>query len=468
LKRNMRWQIYFTAVLLLSTGFLLVAGGKDEGMTNTIGDAIMAKVEAVQEPLEKLATAVNKLAELTSGKFQILAKISTVLSAAGPILMIVGLALSIITAFLPQPDSKELAFMKKNFEIVINGLNRIESKIDNLEKVVIHEVTKGSYGEYERDIQGLYEDWQYAINATFKEHEATHRAIFVKQFERHYKYAAWNLVKAMTGHFDGELNNDLLTVAKDRYRCNIMKVTKMCASVTQTVIQGVALEGAYYAYKKVFDRALNEEELWKLRMKLLMDSCQNAVNECREHWRDYAEPVINEVYGQHKTDSNEVLASHTYQALIKEFNQRIWFVFAYDHTVGFEKHFYVTKSTQIDEDIIMKWRENDKMFTVVSFDRENMSEPMRMEEVTTIVKGLEKQVNSCTGSLNYPSESRPNRILLQHFQKVSIHPTAVYYSVKKSMHLAFFGEEGRYVRGDLHSSGCGKYKKFTIDVVAMV
>jgi hypothetical protein len=340
-------------------------------------------------------------------------------------------------------DSPELKYMKEQFEIVIDGMSRLEHKIDDLENVVVHEETKSVYGEYQRTIENLYYDWEYVQKPADEETRKIYLEMFLGQYYRHYKHAAFNLYNAMTSG-GGELNNDLLGTAKQRYKCDGVRIRKLCGVITQTIMKGLAVEGAIYGFQDVLDRATNEEELWKTRMDKLQETCDAIIRSCRTDWKSYVTPVMWDTYNKYKESSNEELASQVYEVLTKTLRQRLWFVFVYDSMAGFDQHGYSSVNTTVFNDVETKWRENGKMFSVVSID---MDEYPHFEELPKLEVGLKRlveEIAACNSrSVQYPGLA-VGQTLFKYTETLYEARSFVTYAIKRNSHLAFRGAVNRF------------------------
>jgi hypothetical protein len=442
---------------------------KAGGENNEKIKAVTKRVQTARDTLSKVAAGMNTLAKMAKNSYSILQKFQKILGVLGPVAIAASIVLSIVCAFLPQPDSKELAFMKEKFDVVIGGMLRIESKLGDLENTVIHEVTKAGYGEYQRNIVGLYEDWKDVINAQNSVDESVSRAFFIKQYQMQYKHSAFHLFQAMAGVYEGELNNDLLNTAKARYKCNGVKLRKLCATVKQTIIQGTALEAAYFSYMENFNKVNETEAIWTERLKLLDRKCEEKLDECRQNWREYAVPVVNQTYEQYKRSSNQELSAKLFTELSNTLPQRAWFVFVYNSVLGYENHGYMNFHEAIDKAIFKKWRENDKMLSIINFDLDEHDEFIGQERIEEHLAKLQELARSCTtSSPKNPKEQRGALVYLDHAITDYTALGLVTYAVKSDTNLAFQGTEDRYLRSKMDvPSRCPRQRDFLFDVFSM-
>jgi hypothetical protein len=445
------FTLIISAVIILSC--LDATEGKKEntpkssakGLDKKIQDETLKKLSSFKNPFVTVASTINILAGSSSNKYNYLNAFNKVLINLGPSLMVFGMALSLISAYAPQKEASEITEIKEKFSNVMNSISRVETRIGELESLMVLETTKLSFGEYQRTIQNLYEDWLHTVNSDSQMEQQRNQVFFVKQFEMHYKHAASNLWKAMTGHFDGELNNDLLSTAKNRYKCELIKIRKLCISVTETINQGLAIEGAYYGFAQLQERAQKEETSWKQKFLELSNACDAVLNECQTNWKAYAVPIINDVFQQHMASENSVIASKTHQILSSIFQQRSWFVFVHSETTDKEKLAYVVEGANKKIDVLSQWKGNGKIMTVISFEKEEFPDFESFEELIERMDMFQTNVVKCK-SLKKPDTSIPASVeILKALQTSEFPKSRVYYAINDDLKVSFRGERRRYV-----------------------
>jgi hypothetical protein len=146
--------------------------------------------------------------------------------------------------------------------------------------------------------------------------------------------------------------------------------------------------------------------------------------------------------------------------------QRAWFVFVYDQVTGYEYHGYWGK---VGTDVIEKWRENDKMLSVVSFDVDEYPEFSNSNDVMDRFEYVQYLINRCIAWIpGAPPEKRAGKVYLHYLTANETQTGLLTYGVRSDLNLAFEGTEERFIHLNFNvSMKCRQRWYFLFDVFSI-
>ncbi|XP_065069406.1 uncharacterized protein LOC135694543 [Rhopilema esculentum] len=210
--------------------------------SNAAGDLTSSEKTAITAGFttgEKIAETIAKFQDpKTSKVFGVIDKMTSFLGAAGGFV-------SLILAFLPQQDSAELAYMKKQFTLVNTKLDKITSELDNIKGLITYENQRAAYHSSAHAILFGHKQMMRLFNELQKTRcttKANCKRIRTRIAQR---YIASLNVKV---HLDKILHGSskptssfgdpLLLLVKKTFKCDISKINQFANGVFKLAFKG--------------------------------------------------------------------------------------------------------------------------------------------------------------------------------------------------------------------------------------
>lgn len=217
---NNMWKVLILTVLVLSP-------------YSTHGK-ISPKVKA---NIEKGLAAGKSLADaLAKGNFKnSMVKLAKDLS---PFLGVLGPLTSLVLVFVPTGDSAELKYMKNQFKIVNNKLDKITREFQNVKNAITWNGVVVSYGRYERKIRNAEENLNRIFTVTGKKNREHERKNFIRNYENDFSNSLQKLYDVIVKK-DHVFSKNILETVTIQMNYHKRKIEKFSLGLVQLLIQGI-------------------------------------------------------------------------------------------------------------------------------------------------------------------------------------------------------------------------------------
>ncbi|CAH1790624.1 unnamed protein product [Owenia fusiformis] len=300
--------------------------------------ALVPKTESItvaeKQAIKKgLQTGKEILGLIADHKFhETLTKVATevkgFLGALGPFI-------GLVMTFVPSADSAELEFMKNMMTEIDNHFDRVDSRFNDVERLIKWTETAVKFGEIETALNALEEEYRLFYKSTASSENV--KELFIKRYDSNYRLAGTKLYQALVN--PGGTFNENLGQAVMRYTKNDRKKTEdFLLGIFDMIFQAIRLEAGYH--EMIGFTTIKEErnKEWETR-----------VQKVREKQDEIDVAVMNSYHAQSKDEildyardnsgmSNEQLSKGLLSLLEKKYYWRVWFVLIYNPITGSNKH----------------------------------------------------------------------------------------------------------------------------------
>ncbi|KAL3310111.1 hypothetical protein Ciccas_011328 [Cichlidogyrus casuarinus] len=342
-------------------------------MHNPADQAVVKKdlFEKAQEVVDHVNTAVEVTKAVVTGVsiLSSFSQLASALSALGPVFMAVSAILSIISIFLPREDSPELKALRAGFEKVNTKLDEIGDHLEDL-KIVI-EISNGK-AVIVKSIDSI-RVMSDELSSASKRQTKKAWEYFVTKYEGNYHNAAQNLYNAfVTSHDSTDFRFDMLSLYRDKYKCQVNQIGRTCLSVMQLLNEGMAVEASYLGATRYSSRLKLMRVVWRKRMQRLQGRCEEIMAECRVDWQRWAEMEWKSFYNANIGKmQDEDFVSGLMKKMMRAYPFRAWGVFLAPKTP--ERYYGYDAKSGSSVYFAEKYLDNDKNFAILSMDKEDKS-----------------------------------------------------------------------------------------------
>jgi hypothetical protein len=233
-------------------------------------------------------------------------------------------------------DSKELKYMKEQFQIIHNKMDTMELEFHEIKRMIDWNSIKISFGEHERTINSLQE---YVTRMTTAPPEIVNifKEQFVLNYERAYRDAATMIYQGIANERSIYTDNLIVAVRKftgDHQR----KVLKFLLGLLQLIIQGLKLE-VFYMNCKGYENAVTYwSKDWETRITQMSETFQRISNEIENNYLDQVKNDLEDFNAKKHTLDNRQYSLELFNYLADKFPYREWMVMVYNPLLGFKEH----------------------------------------------------------------------------------------------------------------------------------
>ncbi|CAH1792696.1 unnamed protein product [Owenia fusiformis] len=295
-----------------------------ESITSEEKTAVEKGLETGKEVLD-----IIKSKEFTKALTKIAASIGPFLGALGPFV-------SIIMAFIPMGDSAELAFMKEMMKKIDNRFNQMDSRFDEIERLVDWTKVAVNFGQIEQKIlavDAVYERlYTSAANASQK------GMMFTMNYESDYQNSGLKLYHAIVnrqGTFQENLGESVMRYTKNDRK----KTQEFLLGVMRLLMQAAKLEIAYLTVYKYETMAKERVEIWEENIRIVKSNFEQIDLAVTKKYHDQSEVDIKKLTADNYGISNEQFSDKLYSMLIEKYYWRNWFVVVYKAITGGDNHY---------------------------------------------------------------------------------------------------------------------------------
>lgn len=284
-----------------------------------------SKESSISESLKKAQAAFEPKKQMSTFK-----KLTTSLTVAGHLAGAVFNLVSLIKTFTGDNESKELKFLKEQFNVVNTKMDALDYDFAEVKDLIDWSVVRVNFGEYERRIRAAdrilmdYVGSPLAVREIFED-------IFVRNFEMHNGDASLKLYNGLVNE-NMIFGENLFEVARRYYANDRLKVAEFGAYVCRIIQRGLNHEAAFLMFKGRKNRMDDFIERWEERFVVLKKYAAKIDKEIVSTWPqqsriDADKLIVRTAAGL----SPSQLANNVYKMLDDKFPWRSWVVVVLPH-----------------------------------------------------------------------------------------------------------------------------------------
>ncbi|CAH1801646.1 unnamed protein product [Owenia fusiformis] len=168
--------------------------------------------------------------------------LTKIAGSIAPFLGALGPFVSLIMAFIPMGDSAELAFMKEMMKKIDNRFDQMDSRFDDIERLVDWTKVAVNFGQIEQRIMAMGEQYRDLYTSTAPASNKSY--IFIMNYENDYQNSGLKLYQAIVnpqGEFQENLGQSIMRYTKNDRN----KTQGFLLGVMRLILQAVKIEIAY-------------------------------------------------------------------------------------------------------------------------------------------------------------------------------------------------------------------------------
>ena len=253
-----------------------------------------------------------------------------------PLLKSVGFFAKFIKGFF-ETESKELAYMKEQFELINNKMDSLEKEFGDVKNMIDWSAVKVSFGTYERVIRILEDQLNIVIEAP-KEIKDIMIDKFKTAYEREFREATGKLYEAVVN--PNLIFSENLIVAIRKYtKDHLTELQYFLNGLLWLIMKGAQIDISHLSFQYPEDGVTFWSNVWDERFKKLEEIFLQTDAEVEGRWYQQAEVDIEDFNAQNNGLSNEQYNSQLYSFLTDKFPSRQWFTLIYNPLSGGDAHY---------------------------------------------------------------------------------------------------------------------------------
>lgn len=277
-------------------------------------------------PLEKIVAEKKEVIETAMEMFEKGAEV--VASAVGEIFPICEVAAPVLRLALDKVESKEVHYVKEQFQVVRNKLDVISDEIEVINQEIKKSLVDSKYFEVEENLQNQFRKYMDILNAKpqFKE---VKKKLFLDHFSR--TGGDMNLLllyDAVMGH--NVFGESILEIALNYEGKNRRVLEDLFMRLKELFCIGLITLLGHAAVTDGDDESLIEE--WNGKMLEVETKMKSLIDECIDGFAEQAQVDTEKLIKEKNTMDNQETAKEIHGFLKRKYDWVKWSVRVYKHS----------------------------------------------------------------------------------------------------------------------------------------